>query len=368
MTRGFANHEEVIPASQSLHILITEFCRMTEGLPIMRGKRTRWETMDKSQIPLSRLAEQYFITCHAEGKTPSTLRGYREKLGRFIYWCDGTRLGEFSVVLVREYISYLQTAPKYEGHPFHESNGEHMSAANVQNHVRVLRAFSSWLQRETFSEENILAKLKVPKAPRKILKTLSEEEIRQLFASLDQNTSGGCRDAAMLLLFLDTGLRSSELLHLTEQDLHFADQWLKVMGKGQKERIVPFGNQAAKLLQRYFYYFRPEPFDDQFFLCVDGTPMRENTIKLIFARLAKRWGIPRLHIHLLRHTFATRYLLDGGDVFSLQRILGHTSLEMTRRYVDMAAMEITVKQKRLSAMDRIFLKNKGVYASPRKGR
>ena len=95
-----------------------------------------------------------------------------------------------------------------------------------------------------------------------------------------------CRDA---LLFLDTGLRSSELLHLTEQDLHFADQWLKVMGKGQKERIASFGTQASKLLQRYFYYFRPEPlFGDQFFLCVDGWPMTENTIKLIFARQAKR--------------------------------------------------------------------------------
>ena len=127
-----------------------------------------------------------------------------------------------------------------------------------------------------------MAKLKVPKAPKKILKTLSEEEIRKLFASLDHNALGGCRDAAMLLLFLDTGLRSSELLHLTEQDLHFADQWLKVMGKGQKERIVPFGSQASKLLQRYFFYFRPESsFDDQFFLCVDGSPMTGNTIKLI---------------------------------------------------------------------------------------
>ena len=124
---------------------------MTEGLPIMRGKRTRRETMDKSQIPLARLAEQYFITCHNEGKTASTLRGYREKLGRFMHWCDGACLGDISAVLVREYISYLQTAPKYEGHTFHESNGEHVSAAKVQNHVRVLRAFSSSLQREAIS-------------------------------------------------------------------------------------------------------------------------------------------------------------------------------------------------------------------------
>ena len=219
----------------------------------MRPKRIRWETMDKNQIPLYRLAELYFITCTAEGKTPSTLRGYREKLGRFIRWCDETCLGEFSVELVREYISYLQTAPKYEGHPFHESNGEHMSAANVRDHVRVLRGFSSWLYRESFSQDNVLARLKIPKAPRNVMETLSEDEITQLFSCLDQNTSSGCRDATTLLLFLDTGLRCAELLQLSEEDAHFRDQWLKVMGKGQKERMVPFGTQASKLLQRYFY-------------------------------------------------------------------------------------------------------------------
>ena len=79
-----------------------------------------------------------------------------------------------------------------------------------------------------------------------------------------------------------------------------------MMGKGQKERIVPFGSRAAKLLQRYFYYFRPEPLiDDSFFPCLDGSAMSENTIKLVFARLSKKADVPRLHIHLLRHTFAT---------------------------------------------------------------
>ena len=92
----------------------------------------------------------------------------------------------------------------------------------MQNHVRVFRAFSSWLQREALTQDNILAKHKVLNAPKKLLKTLSEEEIGLLFASLDQNTSGVCRDAAMPLLFLDTGLGSSELRDLTEQDLHFA--------------------------------------------------------------------------------------------------------------------------------------------------
>ena len=326
-----------------------------EGIPIMHNRRIRWETMDKGEIQLCKLAEHYLITCRTEGKTASTLRGYREKLGRFVRWADGARLGEFSVELAREYISYLQSVPKYEDDPRRSPNGEFMSAANVQNHVRVLRAFSSWLHREAYSEENVLARLKVPKAPTKVVKTLSDDEIRRLFSCLDQNSSTGCRNAAMVLLFLDTGLRCAELIGLLSEDVHIEDQWLKVMGKGQKERIVPFGSRAAKLLQRYLFHFRPDPLvEKRLFLCFDGTPMSENTIKLTFTRLSKKAGVPRLHIHLLRHTFATRYLMNGGDAFSLQRILGHSTLEMTRRYVDMVAMESAVMQKRPSAMDRLL--------------
>ncbi len=178
----------------------------------MRSKRIRWETMEKNRIPLAKLAEHYFITCHTEGKTPSTVRGYREKLGRFIHWCEDACLADLSVELVRDYISYLKSAPTYENHPFHKSDGDHMSAANAQSHVRVLRAFSSWLHREGYTEDNVLARLKIPSAPRKVLETLSDEEIKRLFTSLDQNTMAGCRDAAMLLLFLDTGCRPSAIM------------------------------------------------------------------------------------------------------------------------------------------------------------
>lgn len=325
---------------------------------MVRSRRIRWEAMDKRSTPVSRIAEQYLITCRTEGKTFSTLRGYKEKLGRFVRWRPETTLGDFSVELVREYISYLQTVPKYCGDPYRQPNGASMSAANVRNHVRVLKGFASWLNREGYTADNVLARLKVPKAPTKVLTTLSDEEIRALFASLDQNSGAGCRNAAILLLFLDTGLRCSELLNLHANDVHIEDRWTKVMGKGQKERIVPFGNRAMKLLQRYFYHFRPEPLaDDRFFLCYDGRPMSENTIKLIFARLAKRAGVLRLHIHLLRHTFATRYLTNGGDAFSLQRILGHTTLEMTRRYVDTVAVETYIKRRSLSAMDKVFLRS-----------
>jgi len=279
-------HTGLTPATQSLHIFITEFCPMAKDVLTMESRkdsnRIRWQTMDKDHIPLSRLAEQYFITCRTEGKTDSTLRGYQEKLGRLVRWSEGVLLGDFSVNLIREYIDYLQTVPKYENHPYHTPNGELMSAANVRNHVRVLRAFSSWLYSEDLTLENRLARMKVPKAPRTILETLSEEEIKSLFACLDQDTPAGCRDAAILLLFLDTGLRRAELLDLSPDDVHVQEQWLKVMGKGQKERIVPFGTRASKLLQRYAHYFRPDSMAvNQLFLSVFGSPLTGNTVRLI---------------------------------------------------------------------------------------
>ena len=95
----------------------------------------------------------YLITCRTEGKTASTLRGYREKLGRFVRWSDGACLGDLSVELARDYISYLQSTLKYEGQPDRISEGQHMSAANVRNHVRVLKGFVTWLHREAYADE-----------------------------------------------------------------------------------------------------------------------------------------------------------------------------------------------------------------------
>ncbi len=114
-------------------------------------------------------------------------------------------------------------------------------------------------------------------------------------------------------------------------DVRIDEEYLKVMGKGKKERIVPMGNNAQRVLQRYLFRFRPKPDNpviDNVFLSIHGDHLTENSMKLMFSRLAKRSRVCRLHAHLCRHTFATRFLINGGDVFSLQQILGHSTLEM----------------------------------------
>jgi site-specific recombinase XerD len=130
------------------------------------------------------------------------------------------------------------------------------------------------------------------------------------------------------------------------------------MGKGSKERIVPIGGVAEKALQRYVFHFRPDSLhidEDNLFLTLEGKPLSGNAVRLVFTRLAKRSEVKRFHAHLCRHTFATNYLINGGDVFSLQQILGHSSLEMVRRYVTLASSQVRVQHRKFSPMDRMNL-------------
>lgn len=162
-------------------------------------------------------------------------------------------------------------------------------------------------------------------------------------------TALGCRDAAIVMTPLDTGLRCAELRSLLLQDAHIEQGFLKVMGKGSKERVVPIGASVQKVLFRYLHHFRPEPAragTENFFLSIDGTPVTVDSVARMIRRLGKSSGVRKLHAHLCRHTFATNYLINGGDVFSLQQILGHTMLEMVRRYVSLASAQVAVQHRK----------------------
>jgi len=135
--------------------------------------------------------------------------------------------------------------------------------------------------------------------------------------------------------------------------------YLKVLGKGQKERLVPMGCNAQKALQRYLFRYRPKqsfPATSNVFLSVAGRPLTENAMKLMFATLAKRSGVNQLHAHVCRHTFATRFLINGRDVFLLQQILGHSTLEMVRHYVGLGSNQIAVQHQKYSPLDRMNLR------------
>ena len=159
-------------------------------------------------------------------------------------------------------------------------------------------------------------------------------------------------------MLLDAGLSIGEIIRLKIYDLHLDEGIIKVLGKGKKERYVPIGINCQKVLQRYLFRYRSKQNDlqnDYIFLSTNGNPLTENSVKLMFARLARKSGVKRLHAHLCRHTFATKFLINGGDVFTLQRILGHSTLEMVRNYVNLASNHVALQHRRFSPLDRLNL-------------
>lgn len=209
----------------------------------MATRNERWDSMDKDDARLEKLIRQYQAFNKAEGKSDQTITWYETSLATFVGYLEREGiepvLGNVDVNTAREFILHLQTRPKYEKHPISRPDGNTLSPTTVQVYVRALKAFFHWLQLEGYTSEHRLERLKMPKAPRKIVEPLTETEIASLLSAMDHQSHWGSRDGTIMLLFLDTGLRLGELTGLPLDDLHLEDGWLKVMGKGGKERIVP---------------------------------------------------------------------------------------------------------------------------------
>jgi site-specific recombinase XerD len=310
-----------------------------------RKGNLRWNDINMGDFELEKLIMHFAQSNRAEGKSPKTIVWYTEMLSGFTRFLADTGktpvLADFDISTVREFIIHEQERG--------------LSAFSVQDKVRALKAFASWLYRENYTTDHVLYNLKMPKAPKYLIEPLTNDEIDQLIKSQNPLTALGCRNIAILVLLLDTGLRISELSDLRSNNVNIEDGYLKVMGKGSKERLIPIGGLAQKMLWRYTIHFRPSPLletGDYLFLTLDGNSLSPNAIKLLLRRWGKKAGVPRLHAHLCRHTYATNYLnYNCGDVFRLQQILGHTTLEMVRRYVHCASAQDVVKNKPASPVD-----------------
>jgi site-specific recombinase XerD len=315
----------------------------------VEGTRNRLD-INMKRLDLEKLIADFDYSNKSEGLSPKTISWYDDMLRDFTNYIkkDGkhTTLAEYGVNNVREYIVNEQKRG--------------LSPHTVQAKVRALKAFSSWLFREGYTSSNTLTSIKLPKAPIKIVDTLSPDEIESLISVQNPLTPYGSRNIAILMTFLDTGMRCSELSNLLFRDAHIEDGYFKVSGKGGRERVIPIGALAQRVLWRYVLHFRPQPINeanDYLFLTTDGEKLEYNAIRLMFKRWGKKAGVPRLHPHLCRHTYATNYLLyQCGDVFRLQQTLGHSSLEMVRRYVHYASAQTMIQGHVLSPVDHLGIK------------
>jgi len=255
---------------------------------------------------------------------------------------------------LRRFIIALQSKPRYANHPHTKPQPAKLSAQSIETYCRAIRAFFGFLKREGFIEDNVMAKVKMPRVPETVIPTFSEKELERLLGQPDKTSNEGFRDYCLLLTFIDTGIRLSELACLKYDDIDYEQNLFRVMGKGLRERFVPFGRRVAKVLMKYQLKCRPEPVGtDNFWLRRDGRPLLPKRIEKLVRFYGKKAGLKRCYAHKLRHTSAVMYLRNGGDVFSLQKKLGHRSLLMTRHYSNLADSDVRAQHLRYGVADRL---------------
>lgn len=282
----------------------------------------------------------------AEGLSPRTIEWYQHIMRTLMHSPVGVpgraKMSEISNAELYRHVASLS----FGGH-----GGKFLKASSINAHVRALRAFFNWAYKEGYTEEKLLENLKPPKPDYKVIEVLNDAEIARLLMV----TKNEPRNLAIITTMLDTGLRITETAEATLDGLDINTGYLKVMGKGRKERIVLVGLQTRKHLVRYLRSVESirKPGNNRIFIAGHGGPLTKNALALVFARLKERSGVKRVHAHLLRHTFATRYLLAGGNALALKQLLGHSSLKMVDHYIHLAAADVARTSGGLSILDRI---------------
>ncbi len=317
----------------------------------------------------------YQEDCRVQGYKPSTIKGYRRTLSCFLRWATEERittLPQFTGETVKRYIAYTRQRHTYAGHRFTPEQQEPVSATTVRNYVRDLKAFAAWLEREEYTAENVLARVRKPKADEVPIAPFSQDELDTIFAAFDTTDAVELRDYVLLHTLWDTGMRVGELVALTLDDVDLKDCGIRIdHAKWGKWRDIGFGKQTQKYLARYVSVCRPEPViegDRQFFLSVDGYPLTVNAIEQMCKRLSMRVGI-RVHPHRFRHTFAVGMLRNGTDIRTLQKLMGHASVQILLRYLNLANEEAIATNRVNSPADKHYaLRQTGARRMPMRQR
>jgi len=313
--------------------------------------------METSALELRNLIQGFKLSCQTECKSPKTIEWYTSFLDRFHNFLERnncpTDVNYLNRSHIRDFIRYLQVEARVP------HTGTPLSTATIQGYIRTLKAFFSWATREEYLKSNPMAVIPMPKSPTKIISTFTDEQMAKLTDVCLRSNGNGHRNLTILFLFLDSGLRVSELVGIELADIDLSEGHIVIrQGKGKKERIVPVGSIVQKSLWKYINLYRPKPLTDniaKLFLSDNGLPLTKSGIQQMLKRLARRAGITgvRCSPHTFRHSFAKRYLMNGGDIFSLQRILGHSSLASVRLYLNLFACDIKKQHQRFSPVDRL---------------
>ena len=308
------------------------FIRQTKRKGI-RNNRSIYRTKTVVQkFTLHEMFEKFMNYKVTEGLAEPTIQCYYEHFHYLNEYLQGDLSNEeVNLETFRGYIGYMLNEKKLAP-----------TTANVR--IRTIRAFLKYCYQESWIEEPIFERFKPVKTPEDEIESSTPSEIKSLLNQIDNTRYVGFRDKVMIYTLLDTMVRISELLNIKRSNVDVSAGQIKLephKTKTKRARTVPISLKTSKLLKEYLK--ETEDFGDEIlFLTYDGRPIESNTWRRRLTEYGQNTGITNKRVtpHVFRHTGALFYIMNGGDPFSLQKILGHTDMSMVRRYIQMTDTDV----------------------------
>jgi integrase/recombinase XerD len=295
---------------------------------------------------MERAVEDFLVSLrHERGQSENTEKTYHGLLSRFIDWATANSLSQWNDVQLPHLMDFLEHERTRSLNAEADEPTRRLSSESVYLQIAALRAFFRFAENEKLVPANIAENLSLPRRWKRLPKALSDSEIEQLLAPIAPETPSTLCDQAALELGYASGLRISELCHLRLEQLHLDAGFITVIGKGNKERVVPVGRSAIAALDRYLSAARPKLVRPRspanVFLTQRGTGFARVTMWLRIKERVRHTGIARnVTPHMLRHSFATHLLEHGADLRVIQELLGHAQINTTEIYTHVAGSRL----------------------------
>lgn len=289
-------------------------------------------------MTLDCILHNFLLFQKLKGNTKQTYDYYKKRIGYFVTFCNNKDSNKLSIKDYNNYNLYLQN--------------KKLSTFTIKTSLNAVKIFLKFAFKEGFINEDIALNIVPFKTTKKTIVVLSNAEINSIINSQNKNSLIGARNLLVISLMLDSGLRVSEVVNLNVEDINIDLNLIKLFGKGQKERLVPLTDSILDYYNNYLQLSKIN-YGALFPDTQTGKRITCSGISQILRRIKKQLNLKKLHPHYLRHTFATLFLVNGGDPVHLQLILGHETLYMTEHYLHIANQMTMSKQKKFSPLSNI---------------
>jgi len=321
---------------------------LRKGRPLVKARKAPNTAVAIKEYALDDAFDYFYQVKKTEGMRDRTLKDYVSHWRYFRGWLDANyrdlKLREVSSSVIRGYVAYMSHGrTKYEGDPSRKPSIDPLSPTTVSIRLRTLRTMFRFWAEEGIIPTNPTAKIKPPIKDEEGIQTFTDDHLVLLLAQADRSTFAGNRNWTLMYLLSDSGLRINEVGKLTEDLLDLRTKAIHLpasMNKNRRPRVIPVSPEVMhamlELIAENKSYFGSDA--THIFLSSYGEPLKADQFRKQLHEYGVNAGIAdkvRVSPHTFRHYFCKTYLLNGGDIFSLQRIVGHSSIETTRKYVQL---------------------------------